>query len=600
MITRITKENREKYVKLFAKATEALEKSEVTLVDPITNLELYFNNIEQLFELDPRFIRLPLDEEAFNIDLNTRQITIPDSFKKSGLGVQGDDMAETIYFRCDRFFDMTDLSNENILIVIQWEAPNGEKMASPAYFKDIDSETDKLIFGWAITGSMTNKPGTLKFSVIFIDGEMINAENNELSIEGLEYRLGTLSSSINIQSGLNIAANGKINFEDRLLELKKRIKNTPILGGITEGVAALAEILPYNGFDWKSEKIFENIFTDLVDDPTKPGEETGLTMLAVSPNAGLISYSWRKEGSEEVIEGPAAIRFFPVKQDAERRQEAIYFIKEGDENFRYFDEGKDYWFDDNGKINPLLHERVAFYPVEGPGTYYVEVTHKEGRKTPSVLNTKENGGIAIIPAPTEIAKVEIVSNTDIFEEGKDLEISSKVEFVNENPYEKLSYQWYKRTPEGDVAIENANEAVHNVIETGNYVLKVVNNWNKASVEKMSDNVIRIYLSAVEPTGVTFTSSKWLVEEERVSERAPLTVSFDPINQEEAKQYVRWEVDYTPIDGEEHFEEISNEDGTPFEGLTYEPKEAGNYRVTIYNEITENNRKYAITDVIRVI
>ena len=46
MITRITKENREKYVKLFAKATEALEKSGVTLVDPITNLELYFNNIK--------------------------------------------------------------------------------------------------------------------------------------------------------------------------------------------------------------------------------------------------------------------------------------------------------------------------------------------------------------------------------------------------------------------------------------------------------------------------------------------------------------------------------------------------------------------------
>ena len=208
MITRITKENRAKYVKLFAKATEALKASNSTNYPEdftISSLVEYFQHIEQLFDLDPQYVRLPLDEETFDIDLNTRQITVPASFKKAGLGVQGDDLAETVYFKTDRFFDMTDL-NETF-IVIQWEAPNGKKMASPAYFQEVDSETDKLIFGWAVTKSMTSLPGSLKFSVAFVDGEVVNADGDELDIQGLEYRLGTLTSSININSGLNVAAN---------------------------------------------------------------------------------------------------------------------------------------------------------------------------------------------------------------------------------------------------------------------------------------------------------------------------------------------------------------------------------------------------------
>lgn len=148
MITHITKDNRAKYVKLFAKATEALKASNSAIYPEdfsISSLEEYFQNLEELFNLDPKFLRLPVDEEMFEIDLNTRLITIPASFKKSGLGVQGDDLAEMVYFKVDRYFDATDL-NETF-IMIQWEAPSGKKMVSPAYFQEVDSETDKLIFG---------------------------------------------------------------------------------------------------------------------------------------------------------------------------------------------------------------------------------------------------------------------------------------------------------------------------------------------------------------------------------------------------------------------------------------------------------------------
>ena len=56
-----------------------------------------------------------------------------------------------------------------------------------------------------------------------------------------------------------------IKFESRLKDLRNRIKNTPILGGIIEGAAALAEIIAYKGFDWLAPKTINNVFTDLID-----------------------------------------------------------------------------------------------------------------------------------------------------------------------------------------------------------------------------------------------------------------------------------------------------------------------------------------------
>ena len=571
MITRITKENRAKYVKLFAKATEALKASNSANYPAdfsISSLEEYFQNIEQLFEVSPQYVRLPLDEETFDIDLNTRQITIPASFKKSGLGVQGDDLAETVYFKVDRFFDMTDLNNT--VIVIQWEAPNGKKMASPAYFQEVTSETDKLIFGWAITKSMTAMPGTLKFSVAFIDGEVVNAEGDELDIEGLAYRLGTLTSTINISTGLNIANNNKISFENRLEALKNRIKNTPVLGGIIDGLAALAEILDYNGFAWNEEKIYANIFTDLMDDPNTDAEETGVPMLAVSPNAGLISYEFYKEGVEDpVTQGPGAIRYIPVTYpESEKRAEGVYFIKEGQDDFRYFEEGKDTWMiyvDDEGTeaINPLLHEKIAFLPIDGPGRYYAKVTNKEGKKV-SVLDTRDyNGlvGVAVIPAPTEINAVVISSETDVFSEEVPVVLESEVTFQDEVVYQNLEYQWCKRLAgeNGEVVdapIEGAKGVTHEAIEIGDYVLKVINHWNKAdSAEVTSGNVIRVYLKALKPEIISFKPEEVLGLElthnaDIAAIGTKLKVEYTPIEQEQAVQYVHWMISDSDDDAAE--------------------------------------------------
>ena len=43
---------------------------------------------------------------------------MPENFAKYGVGVQGDEIAEILYFSIDRFFDAIDLAEKEILI--QW------------------------------------------------------------------------------------------------------------------------------------------------------------------------------------------------------------------------------------------------------------------------------------------------------------------------------------------------------------------------------------------------------------------------------------------------------------------------------------------------
>ena len=118
MITFINESNSEKYHVLFDKASAALAKKEGVSQDqlPIETLEQYFFHIKSLSELDKKYIVLPLDEEVFEINANTRQITVPPTFKKHGIGVQGDQVAEIVYFKIDRFFDAMDLNNTEIYI----------------------------------------------------------------------------------------------------------------------------------------------------------------------------------------------------------------------------------------------------------------------------------------------------------------------------------------------------------------------------------------------------------------------------------------------------------------------------------------------------
>ena len=104
MITIVNNENHDAYEKLYGEALKDLK-----ALDPqrykdtkINSLESYFAHIEELISLkkdnDPKFGNiygrkytvLPLQEEYFEIDANSRMIKVPEAFRKNGLGVWGD------------------------------------------------------------------------------------------------------------------------------------------------------------------------------------------------------------------------------------------------------------------------------------------------------------------------------------------------------------------------------------------------------------------------------------------------------------------------------------------------------------------------------
>ena len=96
-----------KEAKLFELAAEALGETSLSL-------DQYLSKLADLKAISPRYVRLPLyedgheDEEIFEIDANARTIKVPASFNRNGVGVVSDELAETIWFKINRYFDIKD------------------------------------------------------------------------------------------------------------------------------------------------------------------------------------------------------------------------------------------------------------------------------------------------------------------------------------------------------------------------------------------------------------------------------------------------------------------------------------------------------------
>lgn len=115
MITYVNKDNSRKYRILYDKAYDALVEAkndknhryheivaDLDNIFYIDSLEQYFYYLPYLMEFNQdgeeqyyatsgrRYAILPLDEEHFEIDANSRIITVPASFRKNGIAVKGD------------------------------------------------------------------------------------------------------------------------------------------------------------------------------------------------------------------------------------------------------------------------------------------------------------------------------------------------------------------------------------------------------------------------------------------------------------------------------------------------------------------------------
>lgn len=215
----------------------------------VNNLEAFFGSITEIAALDSKFLRLPLDEPLFEIDANTRKINIPAEFKSNGASVQGDHLAEVIFFRIERYFDYKDLSTCNI--EINWKMGSKEgKTTRFIKFDDVQTidevKSNCIIFGWPINNIVTEKSGQLTFAIEFnqTEGEGDNKE--------IIYRFNTLPTSINIKDGLILS-------EDvEAVTLDADILRTLVNSSFGEGSAAVGDLTWLTG-DGNGLVVGENI-----------------------------------------------------------------------------------------------------------------------------------------------------------------------------------------------------------------------------------------------------------------------------------------------------------------------------------------------------
>lgn len=195
----------------------------------ISNLAEYFSYMKHLTTIDVdknelKFTKLPLDEAHFVIDLNTRTITVPDEFKKNGIGVRGDEIAEIVYFEVDRYYDATDLNEQDI--IIEWVNANGDKGYSRPYGKDVDLIPGKIVFGWPISSKVTPKDGNIKFAVRFYKAE------DTVGSSGITYSLSTMVQSVKVNMDIDILLQDILNNkphitkDDSIDVIKARAKNS--------------------------------------------------------------------------------------------------------------------------------------------------------------------------------------------------------------------------------------------------------------------------------------------------------------------------------------------------------------------------------------
>lgn len=428
----------------------------------ITTLEEYYNwlpEIKRDKEGNPTvFTKLPLDEAYFEINANTRAITIPAEFKKNGIGVQGDDLAEVVYFMIDRYFDAMDLNNTEIYI--EWETPKGKngavtKSVSETYLKIIDDELypGKLIFGWAISDAITKDSGTLKFAVRFVQWA-----NSESAKKELLYSFNTLTAQVNIAPNLGLdLEKGSYeidNANDRLLE---RIEPGEVVGGAQAAVPYfLTDIVVLNdGYDIG---------------PNHTDGTYTLQVVATADDTGAVSYAWKRAdlnvhnvSDEAWIEIPNSNKVDMFSLSEKELQDMNYILNENHTYYTSPDEGLSFQILPKSEYNlkdslntlqtgiiPVIYEQRAYLVVDNYGQYKAEAKNR-------IFNslTKKSSQVATFKRPDAIKMLNADQTVDKHILG-DNSATLAPKFVD--AVGDLKYQWYK-TPEGNKEFLKTNSVV---------------------------------------------------------------------------------------------------------------------------------------------
>lgn len=409
-----------RYLKLFEMANEALAEKGLTPVDPstgeplvITTIEQYFTCIKDLWDMGRKeFVYLlPLDETFFEIDVNTRTISIPREFAK-GVGVQSDVIAETLLFKIPRYVDAKDL-NDVDNIWVQWEFSHGNTIVDEGYSKVewryINYDPNYLIFAWPLTGRVTKNYGNLKFSIRF------EGKKSEGSL--IYYSLNTLSASVIINPALKADMNYSEEYDSADNLFENAIQNSQETSRPAETEISIPTFRAVDGGK------------PLVETAYLANGALDLTASAIVKDSGNLSYVWylaEDADQNSVVTGTAYIETV----DYSRLDYKRYYSKiENGESLAYtlYDgtivNGKD--TDGNA-----VYEMVARLTVDATtsgqivGEYALDAINRQGWSSAAASKNNELQKV-VIPGPQP---VEI--ETDLAETGTLVSVVDETEYVD--------------------------------------------------------------------------------------------------------------------------------------------------------------------------
>lgn len=295
------------YRQLFDEANKLLreyqDEHHVT-VEKVEDLATYFNALPILLndlEVGPKFLRIPFEEDFFEIDTNTRLIKVPKMIADNRwvVGISGDNLAEILWFKIDRFFDGQDLAvcfprkfrDEKDdtgygQTYVQWKNGNLKGLDIVVY-PEIDEE--HIYFGWYLRTMGQNSgplkaPGTVNFSIRFECYEGKQENSNEPSFNS------RLLLSFNTQPA-------KFNVLENLMDKMKtdNTKPNPMTSFVPEDVMDQVQALP------RFSTIFDNTLGQkavILEDLPETAEldsnnEIKLTVeVADVPEGHTIGYAW--------------------------------------------------------------------------------------------------------------------------------------------------------------------------------------------------------------------------------------------------------------------------------------------------------------------
>ena len=453
MITRITNQNSDKYTVLFNKASRALGLPEGS----ISSLNLYFSHLHELRDLDAEkvwtedddarsleqmqriFLRLPIDEEAFVIDANTRAISIPQDFARNGISVQSDEMAEVLYFVIDRYYDTADLAGDNVNIAIQWEAKNekGETIQGMTknFGKDIESLPGKVIFGWPIYSKLTAAAGNVSFAVRFY-----TIENDKLL-----YSFSTLPATVQVKASLAYD----------VLNLVADDNSDLLLSRPSGGIYNIGDPIPAAPTVTDDLSIYQEDKEIRVVDLPADGEQCLVSVEAKASDAGALTLDWYKEklGTNGIKANKSTDAVYVLAGEDFIREHLTgvnYYVLQEDGSHLLMTDLTDYPEEDYDKVYRLFYvcdlNDVENFPegTRGAGKYTVKFKVQTGVNSKEFWLgdiVEEDYATILVPYP-EKASIDIDSKKQTIAKNHSAMLAADAITRPEGDTSSFEYKWF--------------------------------------------------------------------------------------------------------------------------------------------------------------